>query len=126
MERSSKTSTLRRQRVDAFIDLQKRLLNAAAKQTDEVAESYREGKGWMVGASVAELARQAIEDFVETEKYSEADLLRSTQRPGTVSAWVDHTSAMRRANGRARESEALANISAGQVTDQGARLMYFM
>jgi len=57
-----------RHRVDAFIDLQKCLLDAAAKQTHELAESYREGKGWMVGASVAELARQAIENFVETEK----------------------------------------------------------
>jgi hypothetical protein len=57
-----------RHRVDAFIDLQKRLLDAAAKQTHAVAESYRQGKGWMVGASMAELARRAIEDFVETEK----------------------------------------------------------
>jgi len=57
-----------RHRVDAFIDLQKHLLDAAAKQTHEAAESYREGKGWTVGASVAELARQGIEAFVETEK----------------------------------------------------------
>jgi len=57
-----------RHRVDAFIDLQKRLLDAAAEQTHAVAESYREGKGWMVGANVADLARQGIESFVETEK----------------------------------------------------------
>src|SRR5271167_409409 len=57
-----------RHRVDAFIHLQKRLLDAAAKPTHQVAESYRQGKGWMAGASVAELARRAIEDFVETEK----------------------------------------------------------
>jgi hypothetical protein len=57
-----------RHRVDAFINLQKRLLDAAAEQTHAVAESYRDGKGWMVGANVAELARQGIEGFVETEK----------------------------------------------------------
>jgi len=57
-----------RHRVDAFIDLQKRLLDAAAERTHAVAESYREGKGWIVGASVAELARQGIEGFAETEK----------------------------------------------------------
>jgi uncharacterized protein YggL (DUF469 family) len=57
-----------RQRVNAFIDTQKRLLDAAAEQTHAIAESYRQGKGRTVGGSVAELARQAIEGFVETEK----------------------------------------------------------
>ncbi len=57
-----------RQRVNAFIDTQKRLLDAAAAQTHAIAESYREGKGWMAGGNVAELARRAIEGFVETEK----------------------------------------------------------
>jgi hypothetical protein len=49
--------------------MQKRLLDAAAEQTHEMAESYREGKGLMgAGASVVELARRGIESFVETEK----------------------------------------------------------
>ena len=48
--------------------MQKRLLDVAAEQTHAVAESYREGKAWKVGGSVAELARRGIEGFVETEK----------------------------------------------------------
>jgi hypothetical protein len=57
-----------RDRVDTLISLQKRLLEAATEQTHTVAESYREGKVGMAGASLAELARQGIESFIETEK----------------------------------------------------------
>jgi len=57
-----------RHRVDTLIGWQKRLLDAAAEQTHEVAESYREGKVGRAGASLAELARQGIESFVESEK----------------------------------------------------------
>ncbi len=57
-----------RQRVDTLIGMQKRLLEAVAKQTHTVAESYREGKGLMAGAGLAQLAGRGIESFVETEK----------------------------------------------------------
>jgi hypothetical protein len=57
-----------RHRVDTLISLQKRLLGAATEQTHTIAESYREGKVGKAGASLAELARQGIESFVETEK----------------------------------------------------------
>jgi hypothetical protein len=57
-----------RHRVDTLIGWQKRLLEAAAEQTHEVAESYRKGDVWKASASVAELARKGIESFVETEK----------------------------------------------------------
>jgi hypothetical protein len=57
-----------RHRVDAFIGMQKHLLNAATEQTHAVAESYREGKGLMAGERMAELVRQGIMGFVETEK----------------------------------------------------------
>ena len=57
-----------RHRVDTLIGLQKRLLDAAAEQTHALAESYREGKGLMAGAALAELAQRGIESFVETEK----------------------------------------------------------
>ena len=62
-------ANLLRHRLVTLLDLQKRLLEAAAEQTHEAAESYREGKGLMAaGASVAELARRGIESLVETEK----------------------------------------------------------
>jgi hypothetical protein len=54
--------------VDAFIDLQKRLLDVAVEQTRAAAESYRGDKVGTVGGGVAELARRGIEGFVETEK----------------------------------------------------------
>lgn len=57
-----------RHRVTTLIDMQKHLLDAAAEQTHEVAESYQKGKGLAVGASIAEMARRGIEDFVATEK----------------------------------------------------------
>jgi len=57
-----------RHRVDAFVSMQKRFLDAARDQTHAVAESYQEGEGLMVAASLAELARRGIEGFVETEK----------------------------------------------------------
>jgi hypothetical protein len=58
-----------RHRLVTLLDLQKRLLEAAAEQTHEAAESYQEGKGLMAAsASVAELARRVIENFIETEK----------------------------------------------------------
>jgi len=47
-----------RHRVDTLIDMQKGLLDAAAEQTHELAESYRAGKGFKGGAHVAELARR--------------------------------------------------------------------
>jgi hypothetical protein len=57
-----------RHRVDTLIGMQKRLLDVAAEQTHALAESYREGKVLMAGASLAELAQRGIESFVETEK----------------------------------------------------------
>lgn len=58
-----------RHRLVTLVDLQKRLLAAAADQVHEAAESYEEGKGLVaVGASAATLARKGIETFVETEK----------------------------------------------------------
>ena len=62
-------ANLLRHRLVTLLDLQKRLLEATAEQTHEAAESYREGKGLVAaGASMAELARRAMENFVETEK----------------------------------------------------------
>ena len=57
-----------RHRVDAFVSMQKRLMDAARDETHALAESYQEGRGLMVGASLAEVARRGIEGFVETEK----------------------------------------------------------
>jgi hypothetical protein len=57
-----------RHRVDAFVSMQKRLMDAARDETHALAESYQEGEGLMVGASLAELARRGIEGFVEAEK----------------------------------------------------------
>ncbi len=59
-----------RYRVDALMDMQKRLLDVTAEQTHEFAKSYEEGKNLLVGvsASLAELVRLGIEGFVETEK----------------------------------------------------------
>jgi len=57
-----------RHRVDTFIGMQKHLLDAATEQTHAVAQSYRDGKGLMPGARLAELTRQGIVGFVETEK----------------------------------------------------------
>jgi hypothetical protein len=58
-----------RHRLVTLLELQKRLLEAVAEQTHEAAECYQEGKGLMAaGASVAELARRVIDNFVETEK----------------------------------------------------------
>lgn len=62
-------ANLLRHRLVSLLDLQKRLLEVAAEQTHEAAESYHEGKGLMAaGASAAELARKAVETFVESEK----------------------------------------------------------
>jgi len=62
-------ANLFRHRLVTLLDLQKRLLEVAAEQTHEAAESYHEGKGLRAaGASAAELARKAVENFVETEK----------------------------------------------------------
>jgi len=57
-----------RHRMDTFVGMQKRLLDAAAEQTHAMAESYQDGKGLMAGAKVVELARRGIEGFVESEK----------------------------------------------------------
>ena len=57
-----------RHRVDTFIGMQKHWLDAATEQTHAVAESYREGKGLKPGRRMAELARQGIVGFVESEK----------------------------------------------------------
>jgi len=65
---ASTVADVARHQVDTLIDMQKRLLDAAAEQTHALAESYREGKGVSPGASVARLARRAIEGFVEAEK----------------------------------------------------------
>src|ERR1039458_9980016 len=68
LRRSGTVTDVVRHRVNAFIDMQKRLLDVAAEQSHAVAESYGEGKVGMVGGGMAELARRAIEGFVETEK----------------------------------------------------------
>jgi hypothetical protein len=57
-----------RHRVDTLVGMQKWLLEAVEEQTHAAADSYREGKGLMAAARVAELARRGIEGFVETEK----------------------------------------------------------
>jgi hypothetical protein len=57
-----------RHRADAFIDMQKRLLDVAAEQTHAIVESYRQGDVRGLGESVAELAKRGIEGLVETEK----------------------------------------------------------
>ena len=57
-----------RHRADAFIDMQKRLLEVAAEQTHAIVESYRQGNTRGLGGSVAELAKRGIEGLVETEK----------------------------------------------------------
>ena len=57
-----------RHRADAFIDMQKRLLDVAAEQTHAIVESYRQGNVRGLGESVAELAKRGIEGLVETEK----------------------------------------------------------
>ncbi len=57
-------------RIETVIEMQKRLLHAAAEETHAVAESYMEGDGSVVmaGARMAEFLRQGIVEFVETEK----------------------------------------------------------
>lgn len=57
-----------RHRVTTLVNMQKRLLDAAAEQAHAVAESYRHGNGLMAGASAAELVQRRIEDFSDTEK----------------------------------------------------------
>lgn len=57
-----------RHRVDTLIEMQKRLLDATAKQAHAVAESYREGEGGLAVANVAELAGRGVEGFMESEK----------------------------------------------------------
>ena len=74
-----------RHRVDAFIDMQKRLLEVAAEQTHAIAESHREGNGRGLGESVAELARRGIEGLIETEKKfldSAAHEVTAASKPG--------------------------------------------
>lgn len=57
-----------RHRALTLIEMQRRLLDGVAAQMQEVAASYEEGKGLTGGASLSELARRAMEGFVETEK----------------------------------------------------------
>jgi hypothetical protein len=57
-----------RHRVVTLIDMQKHLMDVAAEQTHAVAESYKEGKGFMAAQGVAQMARQGIQSFVDTEK----------------------------------------------------------
>jgi hypothetical protein len=57
-----------RHRVDTFIGMQKRLLNATAEATHAAAESYKDGKGLKAGTRLAELARTSLVDFVRTEE----------------------------------------------------------
>jgi len=57
-----------RHRVVTLIDLQKHLMDVAAEQTHAVAESYKEGKRFMAAQGVAQMARQAIQGCVDTEK----------------------------------------------------------
>jgi len=61
-------ANLLRHRLTTLIDLQKRLLEAAAEQTHEAVESYQDGKLMDAGARAVELARQGLENLVETEK----------------------------------------------------------
>lgn len=57
-----------RHRTVTLIEMQRRLLDGVAAQMHDVAASYEEGKGLTGGASIGELARRAMEGFVETEK----------------------------------------------------------
>lgn len=57
-----------RHRTVTLIEMQRRLLDGVAAQMKEVAAAYEEGKGLTGGASIGELARRAMEGFVETEK----------------------------------------------------------
>lgn len=74
-----------RHRADAFIDMQKRLLEVAAEQTHAIVESYREGNVRGVGESVAQLAKRGIEGLIETEKKflgSAAHEVTAASKPG--------------------------------------------
>lgn len=74
-----------RHRADAFIDMQKRLLDVAAEQTHAIVQSYREGNVRGLGESVAELAKRGIEGLIETEKKfldSAAHEVTAASKPG--------------------------------------------
>lgn len=58
-----------RHRVETFIEMHKRLLDAAAEQAHLAVESYKEGNGLDATAHITEVARQGIAGFVETEKH---------------------------------------------------------
>ena len=53
--------------VDNFIDMQQHFLTLAAKQTDEWIDSTKTGKPFD-GKSLAELAREAMDNFVRSQK----------------------------------------------------------
>ncbi len=57
-----------RYRVGTIIEMQKNLLDAAAEQAHDVAESYREDGKLQAAARVAELTRCGIQEFVDSEK----------------------------------------------------------
>lgn len=57
-----------RLRVDTLIGLHIRLLESVAEQARAAVASDEEGKGALAGTDLAGLARQALDDFVSTEK----------------------------------------------------------
>jgi hypothetical protein len=54
--------------VGTFISMQQQFLVAAENETKAAIEAYRAGKPMMTGSHAAELARHAVEAFVETQK----------------------------------------------------------
>lgn len=57
-----------RHRAETLIEMHMKLLDAVAKQTQAMMESYQDGRGLMARSNGAELAREAMEAFVQTEK----------------------------------------------------------
>jgi len=55
-------------RAETLIEMHRKLLDGIAGQMDAVAGSYEEGNGLMGGSTAAELAKKAMEGFVQTEK----------------------------------------------------------
>jgi hypothetical protein len=58
---------LLRRGIDTFIDMQQHFLTIAARQTDVWIDAAKEGKP-MGGEKVAEMAREAMENFVRSQK----------------------------------------------------------
>jgi hypothetical protein len=78
-------ANLVRHRVDALLDLVKHLLDAVADQISAIVDSYGNDEALMAGSRMKQLARTALERFVETEKkFLDAVALevRSVTEPG--------------------------------------------